>query len=64
MKTGISSFVPATVESRLLVSGRRSRELHAAPDGIEIEVAAPIDHATRALQAPELASMPSNGNAQ
>jgi len=56
--------MPATFELRVLVSARRLRELEAAPGDIEIEVASPIDHTARLLQAPELASMPSSGNAQ
>lgn len=43
------SALAATLESRVLVSARRFRELEAAPEGVEIEVAAPIDHTTRAL---------------
>ncbi|MBI2226324.1 MAG: hypothetical protein HYU44_15565 [Betaproteobacteria bacterium] len=50
----------AALESRVLVSARRLRELEAAPEGIEIEVAAPIDHTTRVLLAPDLSQTPAD----
>jgi DNA recombination protein RmuC len=51
-----------TLESRVLVSARRLRELKAAPEGAEIEAIEPIERAPRALQAGELSSMPSDEN--
>jgi DNA recombination protein RmuC len=45
-----------TLESRVLVTARRLRELKAAPDEVEIEPLEPVERATRALQAPELAA--------
>jgi DNA recombination protein RmuC len=44
----------ATLESRVLVSARRFRDLKVSPEDMEIEALAPVEHETRALQAPEL----------
>ena len=52
----------AALESRVLVSARRLRDLKAAPEDTEIEVIEPIERTPRELQAPELLSMPSDGN--
>jgi DNA recombination protein RmuC len=49
-----------TLESRVLVTARRLRELKAAPDALEIQTLEAVEGRTRALQAPELAA---NGNA-
>ncbi|HVC12269.1 MAG TPA: DNA recombination protein RmuC [Burkholderiales bacterium] len=54
----------STLESRVLVSARRLRELKAAPEGVESEVIEPVQRTARAVQAPELSSMPSNGDKQ
>lgn len=43
-----------SLEARVLVSARRLRDLHAAPEGAEIPVLKPLDHTPRQLQAPEL----------
>ncbi|HEU4617856.1 MAG TPA: DNA recombination protein RmuC [Gammaproteobacteria bacterium] len=43
-----------TLESRVLVTARRLRELKAAPDAPEIETLDPIESRPRALKAPEL----------
>jgi DNA recombination protein RmuC len=43
-----------TLESRVLVSARRFRDLGSAPADTVIEVLEPLDHAPRNLQAPEL----------
>lgn len=43
-----------SLESRVLVSARRLRDLHAAPDGAEVPRVQPVDTAPRALQAAEL----------
>jgi DNA recombination protein RmuC len=43
-----------SLEARVLVSARRFRDLHAAPEGVEIPVLQPLDHAPRQIQAPEL----------
>lgn len=44
-----------SLESRVLVSARRFRDLHVTPDGAEdIPLLEPLDHAPRQLQAPEL----------
>jgi len=51
-----------TLESRVLVTARRFRDLEAAPRGSELETPEPLDHAPRTLQAPELAP-PEDGKA-
>ncbi|HYG86487.1 MAG TPA: DNA recombination protein RmuC [Azospirillum sp.] len=43
-----------SLEARVLVSARRFRDLHAAPEGMDIPVLEPLDHAPRQIQAPEL----------
>jgi len=43
-----------TLESRVLVSARRFRDLDAAPDGAELPLLEPLDHSPRRLQAAEL----------
>lgn len=43
-----------TLESRVLASARKFRDLESAPEGIEIDTLDPLDHLPRALQAPEL----------
>ena len=48
-----------TLESRVLVSARKFRDLEAAPIGAELDEIKPIDHSARALQSPELLA-PSN----
>ena len=45
----------ATLESRVLVSARRLRDLKAAPEDVEIEAIEPVERTTRVLQAVELA---------
>ncbi len=47
----------ATLESRVLVSARRLRDLKAAPEDTEIEAIEPVERTTRALQAPALTSL-------
>lgn len=47
-----------TIESRVLVSARRFRDLEAAGTADEIESLEQVDHTTRRLQAPELLSGP------
>jgi len=43
-----------TLESRVLVSARRFRDLHAAPADAEIAAQSPVEHSPRALQSEEL----------
>lgn len=43
-----------SLESRVLVSARRFRDLDVAPDGSEIPLLEPLDHTARRLQAAEL----------
>jgi DNA recombination protein RmuC len=54
----------ATLESRVLVSARRLRELKAGSETVDIETIEPVDAAPRALQASELSPVPSNGDEQ
>jgi len=54
----------ATLESRVLVSARRLRDLKAAPEDVEIEVIEPVERTVRALQAVELGRTESNGKGQ
>jgi len=48
----------ATLESRVLVSARKFRELKAAPEDKEIRDLAPVEAIPRAVQAPELQKLP------
>ncbi len=48
----------STLESRVLVSARKFRDLKAAPDDRELRELAPLDNAARELQAPELQALP------
>lgn len=52
----VDSFDRATrgLESRVLVSARRFRELQAAPGGVDIELQQTLERSPRSLQAPEL----------
>ena len=44
-----------SLESRVLVSARRFRDLHVTPDGADdIPLLEPLDHTPRRIQAPEL----------
>lgn len=47
----------ATLESRVLVSARKLRDLKAAPEDTEIEAIEPVERMARALQAPEIMLM-------
>ena len=49
----------ATLESRVLVSARKLRDLKAAPEDTEIEVIEPVERTARTLQGAELAALPS-----
>jgi DNA recombination protein RmuC len=51
----------ATLESRVLVSARRLRDLKAAPEDTEIETIEPVERTTRALEAPVPASLSGEG---
>ncbi len=46
----------ATLESRVLVSARRLRELKAGTETVDIETIGPVEQVPRGLQAPELSS--------
>ena len=52
----------ATLESRVLVSARRFRDLRAAPEDVEIESLEPVDRETRPLQATLRLSVPADGS--
>jgi len=43
----------SSLESRVLVSARKLKDLHAAPQGKEIEGPVQVDHAVKSLNAPE-----------
>lgn len=47
-----------TLESRVLVSARRFKDLGAAPGDKEMDLLAPVDHTTRDIQRPELLEGP------
>ena len=47
-----------SLESRVLVTARKFRDLQAVPEGREIRDLAPVDTAARALQAPEMQAAP------
>jgi DNA recombination protein RmuC len=51
-----------TLETRVLVSARKLRELKAAPESLEIENVVPVERTTRALQAPALVAVPADAN--
>ena len=53
-----------TLESRVLVSARKLRDLKAAPEDVEIEVIEPIERTARALQAPALSLVTPDGTAR
>lgn len=53
----------ATLETRVLVSARRFRDLKATSEEMEIRVIEPLDRSPRMLQAPELMSLASDGKA-
>lgn len=52
----------STLESRVLVSARRLRDLKAGAEDVEIETIEPIERTTRALQAPDLSSIQPDRN--
>lgn len=56
LEDAIKSFNRATgsLESRVLPTARKFKELHAAPENADIEELGPIEQSARALQAPEL----------
>ncbi|HEY0369528.1 MAG TPA: DNA recombination protein RmuC, partial [Chthoniobacterales bacterium] len=51
------------IETRVLVSARKFKELGAAPLGMEIEVLPQVEQMTREIQAPELLPLQDNGAA-
>lgn len=61
---GVYNSATSTLESRVLVSARRLRELKAGAEGVEIEVIEPVERMARGVQAPELSAAPSEGNEQ
>jgi DNA recombination protein RmuC len=58
--TAVESYNDAvgTLESRVLVSARKFRELEATSTEIEIAEVSPLDKTARGLQAPELLALP------
>ena len=61
---GTDNSATGTLETRVLVSARRLRDLKAAPEDGEIETLEQIDLTPRALQAVELLRRPSHEVAQ
>jgi len=59
-----SNSATSTLESRVLVSARRLRELKAGAEDVEIEVIEPVERAARGVQAPVLSSIPSSETEQ
>nr|WP_209982923.1 DNA recombination protein RmuC [Azospirillum picis] len=51
---GCYNSAVGTLESRVLVSARRFRELHATPETADMPLLEPLDHSPRRLQAAEL----------
>ena len=47
-----------TLETRVLVSARKFKELQAAPEGKEIKDLGPVESAPREIQAPEMQALP------
>ena len=43
-----------SLESRVMVTARKFKDLDAAQAGVEIEVLAPVEQTARKIQAPEL----------
>ncbi|HEY1768926.1 MAG TPA: DNA recombination protein RmuC [Chthoniobacterales bacterium] len=52
------------IETRVFVSARKFRDLHAAPLGVEIEPLEPVEQIARELQAPELLPRLPNENGE
>ncbi|MGI8431639.1 MAG: DNA recombination protein RmuC [Chthoniobacterales bacterium] len=50
------------IESRVLVSARKFRDLGAAPIGVEIDDLNPVEQIARELQAPEFTALPEHQN--
>ena len=51
-----------TLESRVLVSARKLRDLKAAPEDVEIEVIEPVERTARVLQVPAFSSLSPDGS--
>jgi len=47
-----------SLESRVLVSARRLKELDVAPEGSEVGELSPLDHTARGIESPELRALP------